>query len=67
MPWTRTNSSMIEAYDYDRSMRVLMLRFVSGRQVALQDVPSDTVADFEDAPSKGKFFHNNLRDQFRAL
>lgn len=58
---------MIESYDYDKNMRVLMLRFQSGRVVALQDVTSDTVADFEDAPSKGKFFHSNLRDAYRAL
>jgi len=67
MAWTECDSSMIKQYDYDKDMQVLHLQFGSGRIVSLQQVPSEVAADFVKAPSKGKFFHNSLRDQYKAL
>lgn len=67
MAWTDCESSMVKRYDYDADMQVLHVQFQSGRIVDLQSVPANVVADFASAPSKGKFFHNNLRDQYKAL
>ena len=58
---------MIDAYDYDADMGVLHVRFHGGETFSLQGVPPETAADFAAAPSKGKFWHANLRDQFRAV
>jgi hypothetical protein len=67
MPWTNANSSMIEAYDYDAEMRVLHVKFPNGSIFSFKDVPADTAAEFEAAPSKGKFFHNVLKEGFLTL
>jgi lysyl-tRNA synthetase class 2 len=58
---------MIKRYDYDKDMQVLHVQFTSGRIASLQSVPQTVVNDFLAAPSKGKFFHANLRDQYAAL
>jgi hypothetical protein len=67
MPWTDAQSSMIDSYDYDADMKVLHVKFHSGAIHSLQGVPPEKAAEFAAAPSKGKFFHTNLRDQHRAL
>jgi len=67
MAWTETDSTMFRRYDYDADMQVLHLQFVSGRIASYQRVPPNVAADFASAPSKGKFFHANLRDQYVAL
>ena len=67
MAWTDCESSMIKRYDYDKDMRVLHLQFGSGRIASLQSVPQDVADKFVAAESKGKFFHNSLRDQYKAL
>ena len=68
MPWTNTNSSMIGSYEYDPDMRVLHVRFSSnGETRSYQGVPPELAAEFVAAPSMGKFFHNKIRDQYRAL
>lgn len=67
MPWTNANSSMIASYDYDAPMGVLHLRFHSGRIVSYSGVEPQTAAEFSSAPSKGKFFHNKIRDQYQAI
>ncbi len=68
MPWTNDNSSMIAAYDYDADMRVLHLRFrLSGEVRSYQAVPPELAAEFVEAPSKGKFFHNKIRDEYHGI
>lgn len=67
MPWTNANSSMIDAYDYDADMRVLHVRMHGGEIFSLKGVPAETAAEFDAAPSKGKFWHGKLKDNFLAL
>jgi len=67
MAWTDCKSSMIQRYDYDPDMRVLHLQFGSGRIASLQSVPQHVMDAFLAAESKGKFFHSQLRDQYKAL
>jgi lysyl-tRNA synthetase class 2 len=67
MPWEKTNSSMIDAFEYDPAFRVLHIQFRSGRIHSLEGVPAEVATAFSEAESKGKFFHANLRDQYRAI
>ena len=68
MPWTNTNSSIIRAYDYDPAMKVLHLHFASTGEIrSYQDVPPELAAEFIAAPSKGKFFHNRIRDEYHGI
>ena len=68
MPWTDTDSTMIVAYDYDPNMKVLHLRFrLSGETRSYQNIPPELAAEFIAAPSKGKFFHNRIRDEYHGI
>jgi hypothetical protein len=67
MAWTDAKSSMIKDFDYDRDMNTLHVRFHGGSIFSLQGVPPDAAAEFAAAPSKGKYWHTNLRDQFKAV
>jgi hypothetical protein len=67
MAWTDANSSMIKDFNYDSDVSMLHVRFRGGQVYSFRDVPPETAAEFAAAPSKGKYFHNNLRDQFKAI
>lgn len=67
MDWENANSSMIDAYSYDRDMGVLHVRMHGGEVFSLKGVPPETAAGFAAAPSKGKFWHTSLKDRFLAL
>jgi hypothetical protein len=58
---------MIDQFSYDADMGVLHVKFHTGSIFSLRDVPPETAAEFAAAPSKGKFFHNSLKDRFQAL
>jgi KTSC domain len=55
-------STVIEAIGYSR---VLEIRFESGQVYQYYDVPDDIFDAMLDAPSKGKFFNQNIRGRFR--
>jgi lysyl-tRNA synthetase class 2 len=58
-------SSVIRSYDYDPQQRRLVLQFVSGRRYRYHDVPEEVWRDMRRAFSKGEFFNERIRDQFR--
>ena len=58
-------SSVIRYYRYDPEQRRLELQFVSGRRYRYHDVPEETYRGMRQAFSKGEFFNENIRDQFR--
>ncbi|MCC7206843.1 MAG: KTSC domain-containing protein [Anaerolineae bacterium] len=55
-------STVIEAIGYSR---VLEIHFESGRIYQYYDVPDDIFDAMLNAPSKGKFFNQNIRGKFR--
>lgn len=55
-------STVIEAIGYSR---VLEIRFESGQVYQYYDVPDDIFDAMLNAPSKGKFFNQNIRGKFR--
>ena len=58
-------SSVIRSYHYDPAQRRLDLQFVSGRRYQYHDVPEETWREMRQAFSKGEFFNERIRDQFR--
>jgi hypothetical protein len=58
-------SSVIRYYRYDPEQRRLELQFVSGRRYRYHDVPEETYRGMRQAFSKGEFFNENIRDQYR--
>jgi hypothetical protein len=58
-------SSVIRSYDYDPLQRRLELQFVSGRRYRYHDVPEEVWREMRRAFSKGEFFNEHIRNQFR--
>jgi hypothetical protein len=58
-------SSVIRSYDYDPVDRHLDVEFVSGRRYRYHDVPDDVYGRMRAAFSKGEFFNDHVRDQYR--
>ena len=58
-------SSVIRSYRYDPIEQQLDLVFVSGRRYRYHEVPEETFDAMRRAFSKGEFFNDYIRDQFR--
>jgi lysyl-tRNA synthetase class 2 len=57
-------SSVIASFDYDAAHARLTVVFTTGRVYEYYAVPSELVADFRMAFSKGTFFNTRIRDRF---
>ncbi|WP_271898668.1 KTSC domain-containing protein [Candidatus Phyllobacterium onerii] len=59
-------SSLIRESSYDEISRTLSIWFVTnGRRYDYLDVPPDIYAGFRRAFSKGRYFNQHIRDQYR--
>ena len=58
-------SSVIRAMQYDPVDHHLDLLFVSGRRYRYHEVPEETYVAMRRAFSKGEFFNEYIRDQYR--
>lgn len=57
----KVESSNIEHLQYDRKIKVLTIKFLSGSSYNYAPVEPSLYKDFLNAPSKGTFFHQNLQ------
>lgn len=57
---------MIAAAEYDDSTSTLAITFNNGRTYSYENVPVDEYAALVDAPSAGRYFIDNIRDQYRT-
>lgn len=62
MPYV--TSTAISKIEYDELARELIVTFVSGRTYIYDDVPRDLYINFINAPSKGQFFNEYIKDQY---
>lgn len=62
---TLVNSSNIKSIGYDISMAVLEVEFIYGDVYQYFNVPSNLYQEFMDAPSKGKFFDDYVKYNYR--
>jgi KTSC domain-containing protein len=58
-------SRVIRSHHYDPIEHYLDLVFVSGRRYRYHEVPEETYDAMLRAFSKGEFFNENIRDQYR--
>jgi len=59
-------STAVKQILYEASSQTLYVTFVtSGRRYAYRDVPMETYDAFQHAFSKGTFFNQHIRDQYR--
>lgn len=65
--WTPVVSSNIKAIAYDRNNDTLAVKFLDNDVYEYSDVPSAIYSAFLIAPSKGRFFHQNIRDVYNSV
>jgi hypothetical protein len=58
-------SSMIRSFDFDNSTSILEVEFNNGAVWQYYDVPESVYYEMKSASSFGKFFHTNIKGQFR--
>lgn len=58
-------SSNIKSFGYDQDQQILEVEFVGGSMYQYLDVSQDIYDSFLLADSKGKFFYQNIRNQYR--
>lgn len=57
-------SAPIKEVAYEKDRRELLITFGSGQRYIYDNVPTEIVEAFKAAPSKGAFFHREIRDRF---
>ena len=60
------SSSVIRRFDYDPATRALWIEFVTGRRYIYEDVPGEVAEAFGLALSKGIYFNQRIRDDFKS-
>lgn len=65
--WTPVVSSNIKAIFYDKNNDTLAVKFLDDDVYEYSDVPSAIYSAFLIAPSKGRFFHQNIRDVYNSV
>ena len=59
-----TNSSFIEKASWFNEGNILMLTFATGSVWHYYDVPFEIYSGFIKAPSHGKYFNENIRNEY---
>ena len=59
-------SSMITFAEYDEAERGLEITFTNGTVHIYFDVPSETYDNFINASSQGKYFNQNIKNEYRT-
>ncbi len=59
------NSACFKGYAYDAGKKALTLQFKSGGTYTYQGVKSVTVTRMMKSRTPGKFFHSNIKGQYR--
>lgn len=65
--WVPVVSSNIKAISYDKNSDTLAVKFVDNDVYEYSNVPSAIYSAFLIAPSKGRFFHQNIRDVYNSV
>ena len=64
MVWYDADSSMISAFGYDETERILEIAFHSSGIYRYFDVPLDVFEGLRDAPSKGSYLRSMIVDMY---
>lgn len=63
-PLLKSNSVAIHEFDYDEEKQILRIVFENSSIYQYHDVPSNIYKGLKDAPSKGQYFNQQIRDKF---
>jgi hypothetical protein len=56
------DSTVFGSMVYTKKEKVLLIFFTSGKNYLYHDVPPDVIKGLKDAKSKGRYFHQFIRD-----
>ena len=59
-------SNVISSFTYEPERRRLVVTFVTGRVYEYAEVPAGVAANFRASFSKGVFFNEHIRDNYRC-
>jgi hypothetical protein len=62
--WQQLESSNLKRCSYDIETETLQIQFVSGKVYPYQGVPASVYNGLLEASSSGKFFNENIKDQY---
>ena len=65
MDRTSVSSSDLSSVGYDQEKQILEIEFNSGGVYQYFDVPTSIYEGLMNASSHGKYFHRNIKDNFR--
>ncbi len=63
-PLLKSHSVAIHEFDYDEEKQILRIVFENGGIYQYHDVPSNIYKGLKDAPSKGQYVNQQIRDKF---
>lgn len=58
-------STWISDLTYNRPNRILVMRLSNGRSFAIEGIPRSLFDRWSITPSKGSFFHTNVKDRYK--
>ena len=61
-----TDSSAISTVAFDKDESKMWLRFTTGHLYEYRGVNQQVVMDLMQAPSKGVFYHENIKDKYES-
>ena len=62
--WQQLESSNLKRCSYDIETETLQIQFQSGKVYPYQGVPASVYNGLLEAPSAGKYFNENIKDQY---
>jgi uncharacterized radical SAM superfamily protein len=65
MDMISVTSSNLESVGYEESSQTLQIRFLSGGMYEYFDVPSPIYEGLLDSSSKGRYFHQYIKNNYR--
>jgi lysyl-tRNA synthetase, class II len=63
-PLLKSHSVAINEFDYDEEKKILKIVFENGGIYQYHDIPNNIYKGLKDAPSKGQYFNQQIRDKF---
>ncbi len=65
MKMVNVQSSNLDSVDYDEESETLIIKFRNGGIYKYFGVPKNIYLNLINAPSKGKYFHNFIKDIYK--
>jgi lysyl-tRNA synthetase, class II len=63
-PLLKSHSVAINEFDYDEEKKILKIVFENGGIYQYHDIPNNIYKGLKEAPSKGQYFNQQIRDKF---